>query len=622
MCFAAAISWQAAFVVACLVEADRLRTRLLEQATAGSWWEGPALDGTWWVPLLAMGPFCWFWKIRREGIERLPARQTLRTVSRRCLILGGCVVAITSLLTTLHAGNQRLESEPGGPRFSQVVPIIHDEFSYQLQARTFLAGRWSWEPPPHARELFHQLHVLNEDRFASRYLPGTGLWIVPWLAIGQQVWGQMFANMLIAGGIYVLGVQIAGFGVGVTAGMLTALSPDLALFGNLLLAHQPALAGLICFLNAAVCYLRGGPAGWMAMGGVGLTLAMLCRPLTAAAIALPWGVVLLRGWLKAEFGQTSVRCSVREWRFAIAALGIPILAGLLLVGWQSHSLTGSVFTTAYSHYTELYTPRHAYGFEQASNLVGAEHPRVLREYNDWAVELTPGVALQNCWDRLCGSLEWSLGLVPLTFAAVFVTLTIHLQSRWVRLVLASILCLHVAHVPYWLNGILKHHYVFESGPLWLLLLAVAGSQCLDLARKRGAVLFPAWGGTVLVMAVAGNLFSLDGDETTSRLAQGVKQLARPSAGYREFERILARACIEKPALVLIRPQPGDLHAQYVRNSPPFDGELLVGMDRPELYSHGRLSELFPDRSIYFYDSTSREVTLLQTSNSRFVRRPE
>ena len=68
-----------------------------------------------------------------------------------------------------------------GGRFGDLPPAYHDEFSYQFQAKTFLAGRLSFPSFAPMPELFDQMHVLNEGRFASRYFPGAGLWLAPFV---------------------------------------------------------------------------------------------------------------------------------------------------------------------------------------------------------------------------------------------------------------------------------------------------------------------------------------------------------------------------------------------------------------------------------------------------------
>jgi hypothetical protein len=673
--FALTISWQVATVAVCLLEAGRLRERLSSQGTVGVWWHSPNLDGTFLLPLILLGPFCWLWQFGsgrcrtggpapqgRVWLKAVPwqAVLSLAVASLKC-IGGGCVrgrhvggwcvvVAVLALLVSQAAGRVRWQEESGHYSFAEVTPVIHDEFSYLLQARTLLAGRWSWDSPPQAPELFHQLHVLNAGRFASRYLPGTGAWIAPWEALQHPQWGQAFAQMLIPVGVLLLGMQLGGPTAGILAGLLTALSPGVALFSRLLLSHHPCLVGLLIFLNAIWPLLQGRSALWSWPAGCGLALAMLCRPLTAAAVALPFGVLLVwrvcRQWfggLSRRWGRRQGRPSVLEqvacaakpaagrepagqqggrWTCqALAGLAVPLALGLGIWGWQNLALTGSLWTSAYSRYNELYTPRHVLGFHQTrAKLSPALHrPAWLADYDDWARDLDLSLALSNVGDRLRGSWEWSLGLIPLLGAAVYFVLTIRRQNLGSVLIFCSIVCLHLAYFPYWLNGILKFHYVFESGPLWLVLLALVSVTVCQAAWEARRRLFPCWWGAVLLLALGMNFYQAPqiGD---SRLQQGVAQLVSASAGYRTFVRTLETSGIQSPALVLVRPGPGDLHVQYVRNAPPFDDQILVVLEDVAHDPVSLLTELFPERSLYRYDTSNQRLTVLSAAPEHLLGR--
>ncbi|MFN9938755.1 MAG: hypothetical protein ACK56I_04710, partial [bacterium] len=78
--------------------------------------------------------------------------------------------------------------------FCRLPPAYHDEYSYLLQAETFLSGRISFPAQQVCPELFHQIHVLNQPRTASRYFPFTGLWVTPFLAAGFPIVGHWLAG--------------------------------------------------------------------------------------------------------------------------------------------------------------------------------------------------------------------------------------------------------------------------------------------------------------------------------------------------------------------------------------------------------------------------------------------
>lgn len=628
---AAVLSWQLGLSVALWLEAQRIRFRLLTASTPGTWWDNPDPDGTCLLPLLLLAPLCWLLPVsvrRAPQTEWMQADDVVKSESGRSdgpvglassvrpLLLAG-LIAVTSLLMSMRTWNRTVGTEPGARRFGEVLPLVHDEFSYLLQARTILAGKWYWAGPERAPELFHQQHVLNEGRFASRYLPGTGAWIAPWLALGHPLWGHWLAGAAVSVGMFILGCQLQGTAAGVTAGLLTAVSPGMTLLNNLLLAHQPCLVGLTIFLIAMFRVMAAGAPPWAWLAGSGLAFAMLCRPLTAAAVGFPFGAWWLMQCLTGRASTLPARGRQR-WQITLG-LGVPLLAGLLIVGWQNRTLTGDAWTTPYSLYTRLYTPRHRYGFHNGAAVAAGDPSKVLRDYDNWASDLNGDLALENLLRRLQSSLEWSLGLVPLTMAAVFFALTFPWQDLRLRLVGGSIACLHAVSVPYWLDGMLHHHYVFETGPLWLLIFSVLSVQWIRRAWAQGRLLFPLWWGGVVLVSVAVNHVQLGSGTTTPRIAAGCASFLAPTEGYRVFVRALANGSPRRPALILVQQDRSDLHAQFVRNDPPFDSDLLVAIDRPELYSHSQLSRLFPERTIYLYDSKVRSLTPLTWISTSGVR---
>src|SRR5207237_6153132 len=110
----------------------------------------------------------------------------------------GCIVRFRPVFFSfLLAATSLAASIAVGSRFDKLPPAYHDEYSYLFQAETFLAGRVSF-PSHEAARLFDQMHVVNEGRFASRYFPGTGLWMAPFVALGHPYWGPWLAGALCA----------------------------------------------------------------------------------------------------------------------------------------------------------------------------------------------------------------------------------------------------------------------------------------------------------------------------------------------------------------------------------------------------------------------------------------
>ncbi|MBL8851173.1 MAG: glycosyltransferase family 39 protein [Planctomycetaceae bacterium] len=527
-----------------------------------------------------------FWRSR-------PVRQIAelhRDDDRR---VGGMIapaLAVVSLLISAWTGSV----------FGDLPPAYHDEFSYLLQAKTFLAGRLSYpsfEPLP---ELFDQMHVLNEGRFASRYFPGTGLWLAPFVALGHPYWGPWLAGALATFCVYWIGWEIGGRRAATVAGLLSALSPGLALFSNLLLAHHPTLVGLTFFIWM---YLRAQRTGCIrdhALGAVGLTFAMLCRPMTAFGVGLPFGAWLLWQLLRPpSSGGNEVAATWRQRAAIVIAWGAPLLCGLGGMLYYNQAITGDWRVSPYQLYTDTYTPRHVFGFHNVTR--GEQHlgPKVLENYDQWAEDLTPALAARNVGRRMVASLRWTLGIVPIVGTVLILLLSPASWNRGVVLIASAVVSLHAVHVPYWFEGIMGWHYVFESAPLWLLLVGAAMRNWhLTGMRSR-------WWGGLLLTAAAVNLVMVP-LLWPGRLWTGVGETAFSRSRYGAFFAAAEQAANGKPTIVFVEADPADRHIDYVINDPSLDGPLLIARYRPERMQLDEIRALFPDRQAFLFRAAAGE----------------
>ena len=584
------IAWLLPYLVAWIVFlAGEHSTALPDSAgrpTPIAWLLHADVDALVYLVLLLAAPLVWWFGNARtrgkpasqiiESIDR-PAGPTswLRPVSLSIL------VAFVSLAASIDVGS----------RFDDLPPAYHDEYSYLFQAETFLAGHVSF-PSHEAARLFDQMHVVNEGRFASRYFPGTGVWMAPFVAWGHPYWGHWLAGACCAVLMFWIGRDLGGDGAGLIAGLLTALSPGMALFSNLLVAHHPTLVGLGVFILGWLRMVRSAGIGWGAIAGAGLTFAALCRPMTAAGVALPFAIYSL-WWMWRSAPTRGKRVC------ALAALTIPLLAGAAALFAYDRAITGNGWTTPYSLYTDIYTPRHVYGFNNV--LRGEEHlgPRVLENYDKWAENLTPRLAAANAITRLTASWKWSLGLIPLTLALAAGVPLFRWLTRGAWLILASILSLHAVHIPYWFVGMEDHHYVFESGPLWAVWTGVASAHAFRIWRSTGHRAMAWWWGTVLAAAAVMNL-SVSGGVFSAPLQQGIGRVAFAREKHGRFGALVARKARPQPALVLVESDPADRHIDYVTNAPGLSGPILIGRYLPDIVPIAEVKRLFPGRSLFLY----------------------
>ncbi len=593
---------------------------------------GINVDTTLPMLLIVLLPYFWFvrrpfWTLEGDRWRRLQtwwnAGVESRWSIRATILIAGTSLAMCYRVAVMPVGDREQY------HFGDLPPAYHDEYSYLFQAQTYLAGRLSYPSHPTAARLFDQMHVVNEGRFASRYFPATGLFVAPWLWLGWPILGHWLAGAAAAVLVFGIGRELSSNGTGFVAGMLTALSPGMALFGNLVLAHHPTLLGLFLFAWSFLRWLRRGLVRDSALAGIGLSWAMLCRPMTAAGFALPFGVVFVAILTRrASEGRELVvpRLRVGFVLRPLLAMALPLIVGFVVLGIHNHAITGSVTTSPYQVFNDTYTPRHVYGF---NNVVrGEQHlgPRVLDHYDRWAINLTPALAVENAQNRLLASWQWTVGLVPL-LAALIVFVVGHVSNvpglfmfrasgdghvedaphvsdqRW-WLIFASIVSLFAVHVPYWFDGIFHWHYVFETGPLWCLLLASVTDTLSRtwLAAERPRM--PIWWGCLIGSAVMVNLIDVAPLWYPSKLQYGVEQIAFSRLKYQAFDELLRREVRQRPALVLIEADPADRHIDYVVNEPSLSADVMRGRYPWPLE---KIAAEFPNRSVYVFRAKTGEL---------------
>ncbi|MFO0999257.1 MAG: hypothetical protein U0936_02890 [Planctomycetaceae bacterium] len=497
-------------------------------------------------------------------------------------------------------------------RFARLPPAYHDEFSYLLQARTFLAGRLSWPPMTVRPDLFHQIHVLNEPTTASRYFPWTGVWLAPFVACDTPWLGQWIAGALSCAFFFRSLLRLLPFRSAVVGGLLIAVSPGLAVFSNLLLAHHATMLALSVFLWAFLRLMGHGRTFDAFLAGGFLTLAMLGRPMTAAGFALPFGV-----WFLIQLLRRRVHNAISELKTTLTlnhvlAMGGPILIGFLVLIVMNQSITGSWNRSAYQYYTDTWTPSHRFGFNNAEIGQAAAGPKILKAYDRWATNLTLRKSMENVEHRTIASSQWSLGII-----AIMYTIFCALPSccRWsggdlrIGLLSLSIITLHLVHIPYWYDGIMHWHYVFETAPLLLMLAAVGLRNSLEVMRALkmqapmrmwllaliGACLLPGW-------------VNADSFWGPSRVSQAVSEQAFSRVRFELFNQLVRSSAVQHPCLILVDERNSDPQLSYIVNPPDMTGDVLVCRHPEDEAEIMELSSAFPERSVYVFDPETFQLT--------------
>jgi hypothetical protein len=580
------IPWTLALVVFLLGELAPVWLLGEPWFTPWQWLATARVESLAWLALLLTGPIAWF--SSRQGSRQARPLANPDPPGASHLSHDIAWSLGVGMLAFVVAAQSAV-------RFRDLPPGLHDEFSYLFQAHTFLAGQTSFPSPP-LPALFDQMHVLNDGRMASRYFPTTGAWMAPFVALGNPWCGWWLAQGMLASLLFWIGREAGGGACGRLAGLLCALCPGLVLFSQLLLAHHPALLGLAVMQLALPRMVRGRDRLWGLLAGFGLGFAALARPMTAVGIGLPWGLWLLgRGWRD--------RAEMRLWPWLAAPL---LMAGAGQL-WYDWKITGNPWKTPYGEYTARHTPKHVYGFNNVLRGTQSRTEQRIEKYDDWAENLTPRLAVKNVAFRLFSSVQWTWGLLPVILGLGLFLTNWSLLTTTARLSLASIATLHLVHIPYWYDGILHFHYVLESLPQWLLVLATAGSASREAFLREGRPGVPRWGALVLLVAGVLNFTTTQGLWSASfQDGQSQFQFAREKQG--QFRRLVNATVTERPALVLIEADPSDLHIDHVVNTPPLTGPILFAHDRPEVASLAEIRRVWPERALYRYSARTQRLT--------------
>ena len=561
------------------------------------------------LPLLLLICLAALWMFSRQrsrpaGLPVPPATSLVKTVVCVALFL-------VSIAASRFIGDREITFRHAGETvtvaFADLPSTYHDEFSYQLQAQTFLDGRLSYPPAQIRPDLFHQMHVLNERRTMSRYFPATGIWIAPFLYFDAAIAGHWIAGALAVVFFYLTLLRIVSPRTAAVASALIAVSPGIAVFSNLLLAHHPTLLALSIFTYSFVRMDESVRLRWAFAAGLALTFAMLGRPMTAAGFGLPFGLRLLR--------RMFTEADTRKLALGFA---VPISLGFALLGLMNYEATGHVTRSAYQIYTDQFTPRHKYGFNNAVDTPEPAGPPAIKAYDDWATNLTPQQATLNVWKRLRASFRWSLGTMPLLFGSLLVLPTLFCASPkpdsspinrpdYLRLLAWAILSLHLVHVPYWFDGILHWHYVFETAPL-LLILATAGfATAKPLLDHRIGRLGALWISVFMLSSLVPAWFRMPVFDNESKVSAAISEQSFSRIRFAHFQLLTTSDMITKPALVMVDEEGSDPQLSYIINPGDYDSDVLVcRLPTSDAYVH-ELSNHYEDRTLYVF--SPREFTL-------------
>ncbi|HEY6064776.1 MAG TPA: glycosyltransferase family 39 protein, partial [Thermoanaerobaculia bacterium] len=216
-----------------------------------------------------------------------------------------------------------------------------DEVSYMLQGRWLLDNKLYQLASPIQEFLAVPFTYVREGKWFSMYPIGWPMLLVVGQAVGlpwvvSPVCGALYVLLL-----YLIGRDLYGKPVGLVAAVLGALSPMAILMFSSYLSHGAAALMIALFVWLFVVGRQRASPWVLALAGVSLGFAFGIRPVTAVAIAVPFGLLVL--W---ELRRSSDRAL--SFRLLAALVGGGII-GSLPVFIANHLITGNALSFAYNY---------------------------------------------------------------------------------------------------------------------------------------------------------------------------------------------------------------------------------------------------------------------------------
>ncbi len=267
-------------------------------------------------------------------------------------------------------------------------PIVHDDFSYLLQADTFALGRVTNPTPPFWHH-FESLFIFCTPTYNSQYEPAQALFLAAAKVITGQPWWGVYVGM--------------GLLFGTVCWALGQCVPwRWALAGSLLLAMQFGVFGY--WMNS---YFGGGisaTGGALIFGGLirarkrrdnwalavtalGFIIVAASRP----AEALLWGVA----------GVLFLLPRIPPAR-ALAPAALVLIAGVSGLLWYNWRVTGHALEPPYLHNLRLYGTPQPYFWQRPVTITNFRYPefqdiyKYQRKFYDQRYSL---IGLAHGWAR-------------------------------------------------------------------------------------------------------------------------------------------------------------------------------------------------------------------------------
>jgi hypothetical protein len=484
------------------------------------------------------------------------------------------------------------------------VPQIQDEAAYLLQAGIFARGRWTEAARP-LPEFFAQMHVFTTPVLASKYPPGTSLFLTPFVRIGFPALGPMVLAGVTGALIFVLARRVGNAATAALAWVVWTTAPWTLRWQATFLSQTVTIGLWLAALYFLLKYReQHRPWPLIALAAT-VGFCAITRPATAVSLAAPIGVVVMR-----DVWRT------RAWKpLALAAIaGSAIVAVLPL---HNQMTTGDWRVSPLVKYSREYLPSDfpGFGFEPSQQQVAPLPPDLNRSRQELfearrqhTLQALPRTLVHR-WVRSLALVAngWRSGLILLMFLGVLVMPAAGVLAFGMSVGLLLVYAFH-SHWPQW------SQYYLEAAPGYAFALAagVWGLASWVIRGRSGVRRRTPWDAseprvavatfvTAVALAIPGAL----------RIPTTVSRYQTEVAYQRRFGHALRLVDNEShKAIVFVEYGPRhNAHFPLVRNVPDLaEARTWIAYERGP--DDLRLMRLAPERRAYIYRADEGRLTRL------------
>ncbi|MBN1440214.1 MAG: glycosyltransferase family 39 protein [Anaerolineales bacterium] len=463
----------------------------------------------------------------------------------------------------------------------EAMPHLEDEHANLFQARVFASGSVAAPAPPDSDAFLVPFAIVHDGIWFGKYTPGYPLVLALGVLLGAPWAVNALASALALFGAFLLGRDLFDADCGLLAAALGAVSPAFILLSGSLLPHPVTMAALVFFAWAFLSARRPAsshPLRYAVLAGFALGLAVLARPWTALAVALPFIGITLCDGIRA-IGRNTLCPYIRIY-FPLVAVCLTVCSLLPL---YNYAVTGSPFTNTYT----LWWAYDTVGFGPGIGR-GDGHSPALALLNA-GLDLAAFQTALTGWPAPGG---FPLVVLPLAAGLLFAP-----RGRRDLLLLLPPLALILAHLAYWARAgeFFGGRYYSEGMPfLWLL-------------AARGLLKFSAGKWRLRLVQAALPLFLLwsVAFQIEPRFLRGYGLYDISRAGSDSVS-----AAGLRNAVVFVRRKAWTDYAAFSwLNDPYLDGDVVFARDLgPE--KNTQVMQAFPGREAYYYDPAANENPLM------------